>query len=68
MRRLGLRGKIGRATVALPTAGTRTLRIRLSARVRRALLRTGVHVVVRAQAVDHANNHATASLGLRIKR
>jgi tripartite motif-containing protein 71 len=70
-RRLGLRVTIGRATVDLSAAGTRTMRIRLGASARRALARRGlrtVRVVVRAAAVDRAGNRSTASLAVTINR
>jgi tripartite motif-containing protein 71 len=71
-RRLGLRSaQIGRAHVDLGAAGTRALRLRLSTRARRALLRIGTskpRILVRASAVDRARNRSSASFAVTVKR
>jgi len=69
-RRLGLRGRaVGRATASLAGPGTRALRLRLSARARRALprLRT-VRIVVRAAAADTAGNRSGAMRAISVRR
>jgi DNA-binding beta-propeller fold protein YncE len=65
-RRLGLRNaQVARSTVELTAPGTRGLRLRLTARARRALLRTRkVRIVVRASAADPAGNRSSASLAI----
>jgi len=69
-RRLGLRStSIGRATANLAGPGTSAVRLRLSARARRALLRTPrVRIVVRASAADPAGNRSSASLAITARR
>jgi tripartite motif-containing protein 71 len=77
-RRLGLaspagarRVTIGRASADLAAAGGRRLRVRLTARARRALSRLGsrrLAAAVRAGATDRAGNRTTSSLGVRITR
>jgi tripartite motif-containing protein 71 len=70
-RRLGLRSaRIGRASLDLGAAGTHALRLRLSARARRALLRIGrrkPRILVHAAAVDRAGNRSSASFAVTIK-
>lgn len=71
-RRLGLRGtRIGQASLDLSAAGTRALRLRLSARARRALLRIGTRkprILVHAGAVDRGGNRSSASFAISVKR
>ena len=71
-RRIGLRRtSIGRATVDLGSAGSRALRLRLTARARRAMLRIGSRkprIVVRASAADRAGNRSGASVVVAVKR
>jgi tripartite motif-containing protein 71 len=69
-RRLGVRGaSIGGTTVDLAAQGTQGLRLRLTARARRALLRAPrARIVVRASAADRAGNRSSASLTIAVRR
>jgi tripartite motif-containing protein 71 len=69
-RRLGVRSaSIGRATVDLAAQGAQGVRLRLSARARRALLRASrARIVVRASAADKAGNRSSASLTIAVRR
>ena len=69
-RRLGLRSaSIGRTTVDLGAPGTQGLRLRLTARARRALLRAPrARIVVRGSAADKAGNRSSASLTIAVRR
>jgi sugar lactone lactonase YvrE len=69
-RRLGVRSaSIGGTTVDLAARGTRALRLRLTARARRALLRAPrARIVVRANAADKAGNHSSTSLTIAVRR
>lgn len=69
-RRLGLRRtSIARSTASLAGPGTTSLRLRMSARTRRALLRAPrVRIIVRAIAADPAGNRANASLAITARR
>jgi tripartite motif-containing protein 71 len=69
-RRLGLRaGSVARSSAELGAAGTQGLRLRLTARGRRALLRVQrVRLVVRATAADPAGNRSSDSLAITVTR
>jgi streptogramin lyase len=69
-RLLGLRSRtVGRAAADLGAAGTRGMRLRLSARARRALPRLrAVKIVVRASAADPAGNRSGAMRAILVRR
>jgi tripartite motif-containing protein 71 len=71
-RRLGLRSvSVAAAKSSFVAAGTRTIRLRLSAAPRRALARIGtrrLRIVVRASAVDRAGNRSSASFAVTVVR
>jgi sugar lactone lactonase YvrE len=69
-RRLGLRARsAARSSADLAAAGTQGLRLRLTARSRRALLRVQrVRLVVRATATDPAGNRSSDSLAITVTR
>jgi len=71
-RRLGLRSAVvARATASFDAAGSRSLRLRLTAAGRRALQRIGMRdlrVVVRAAAADRAGNRSSASIAVAVSR
>jgi tripartite motif-containing protein 71 len=69
-RRLGLRSRfVGRLTADLTAPGSWGFHLRLTARVRRAILRTSkLKIVVRASAADPAGNRSSASLAITVAR
>ena len=69
-RRLGLRSaSIGGTRVDLAAQGTRRLRLRLTARASRALLRAPrARIVVRGSAADEAGNRSSVSLTIAVRR
>ena len=69
-RRLGLRSAtVGRSSMELATGPARSMRLRLTPRARRALVRTRrVRIVVRANAADLAGNRSRATLAITVVR
>jgi DNA-binding beta-propeller fold protein YncE len=69
-RRLGLHARsVGRSSAELTAAGTGGLRLRLTARSRRALLRVQrVRLVVRATATDPTGNRSSDSFAITVTR
>ena len=60
---------VGRGRGSLGKAGTRVVRVRLSARSKRLLRRGRPHLLtLRVGATDRAGNRATARRGLRLRR
>lgn len=69
-RRLGLSSRtVARGAADLAEPGSRTLRLRIAARARRALPRLrSVRIVVRASAADAAGNRSSTMRAIRVKR